>query len=271
VIAISAPEANCRNSPPSSTAAAERKPVRVDSLFREELPYHVRPSVRAPKGESQLRSGLLLVAGSGRALLIDWASHCFSQIALFGSKMAMVNVLRAYEAPMSPTAGRTLSRGHPRECWMGSAWPNTPRPLIMCCMRGLQRRFSRPRHASPCGGHAWRVAGDWSPHALLLWISSAHRFFETLPQQGLAGALTAITAAVVRRDPNLSDLFRAAYGVPGDLAGAVVRLSFDMPVLLEQSCFQRWVGRGRGNRVFRVNMGRLTVLAARSPRACWFG
>ena len=87
----------------------------------------------------------------------------------------------------------------------------TPGPLIMvAAVRRLHGRVPRPRRPDPdAGRHARRPPGDLGHlHALLPWIFLGAPYIEGLRgNKALAGALSAITAAVVGVILNLAVWF----------------------------------------------------------------
>ena len=161
----------------------------------------------------------------------------FSQIALFFSKMAMVTFGGAY-AVLAYVAQQAVEHYHwvqPREMLDGLGMAETtPGPLIMVLQFvGFMAAFRDPGTLSPMvaatlGG----LLATWVTFTpCFLWIFLGAPFIETLRgNKGLAGALTAITAAVVGVILNLSiwfalhTLFRETTPVRS------LGLSFDMPV-----------------------------------------
>ena len=158
----------------------------------------------------------------------------FSQIALFFSKMAMVTFGGAY-AVLAYVAQQAVEHYHwlePREMLDGLGMAETtPGPLIMVLQFvGFMAAYRDPGTLSPMlaatlGG----LLATWVTFTpCFLWIFLGAPYIETLRgNKGLAGALTAITAAVVGVILNLSiwfalhTLFRRDHA--GPLARAVVR------------------------------------------------
>jgi chromate transporter len=174
----------------------------VDSLLGEELPDHVRPSVGRALRVSAV--WLLLWVVPVAALLIGLGqANVFSQIALFFSKMAMVTFGGAY-AVLAYVAQQAVEHYHwlqPREMLDGLGMAETtPGPLIMVLQFvGFMAAYRDPRRvvadvAATLGG----LLATWVTFIpCFLWIFLGAPYIETLRgNKGLAGALTAITAAV---------------------------------------------------------------------------
>ena len=154
----------------------------------------------------------------------------FSQIALFFSKMAMVTFGGAY-AVLAYVAQQAVEHYHwlqPREMLDGLGMAETtPGPLIMVLQFvGFMAAYRDPGTLSPMlaatlGG----LLATWVTFVpCFLWIFLGAPYIETLRgNKGLAGALTAITAAVVGVILNLSIWFATAHAVPADHAGSLVR------------------------------------------------
>jgi chromate transporter len=243
------------------------KAAAVDSMLADELPDHVRPSV--PRALRVSAVWLLLwlvpvaavVAGLGQA-------NVFSQIALFFSKMAMVTFGGAY-AVLAYVAQQAVEHYHwvqPREMLDGLGMAETtPGPLIMVLQFvGFMAAFRDPGTLSPMlAGTLGGLLATWVTFTpCFLWIFLGAPFVETLRgNKGLAGALTAITAAVVGVILNLSiwfalhTLFRQTNPV------RFFPLSFDMPVLSSVDFPALVLAAAAATAIFRLNIGMLWVLA----------
>ena len=205
------------------------------------------------------------------ALLIGLGqANVFSQIALFFSKMAMVTFGGAY-AVLAYVAQQAVEHYHwlqPREMLDGLGMAETtPGPLIMVLQFvGFMAAFRDPGTLSPMlAGTLGGLLATWVTFTpCFLWIFLGAPFIETLRgNKGLAGALTAITAAVVGVILNLVDLVRAAHGVPGDNAGSFVR-----PVVRHARAVEhRFPGAGAGGR----GGDRDLPLQRRHAARCWAG
>jgi chromate transporter len=244
-----------------------KKAAAVDSLFGDELPDHVRPSVARALRVSAVWLLLWLVPVA--ALLIGLGeANVFSQIALFFSKMAMVTFGGAY-AVLAYVAQQAVEHYHwvqPREMLDGLGMAETtPGPLIMVLQFvGFMAAFRDPGMLSPLlAGTLGGLLATWVTFTpCFLWIFLGAPFVETLRgNKGLAGALTAITAAVVGVILNLSiwfalhTVFRATSPVRS------LGLSFDMPVMSSIDIPALVLAVAAALAIFRFNAGMLVVLA----------
>src|SRR6202051_2387857 len=238
----------------------------IDSMLGEELPEHVRPSVARALKVSAVWLLLWLVPVA--ALLIAFGqANVFSQIALFFSKMAMVTFGGAY-AVLAYVAQQAVEHYHwvqPREMLDGLGMAETtPGPLIMVLQFvGFMAAFRDPGPLSPMlAGPLGGLLATWVTFTpCFLWIFLGAPFIERLRgNKGLAGALTAITAAVVGVILNLSiwfarhTIFRET--TPIRSAG----LSFDMPVLSSIDIPALVLAVAAATAIFRFNVGMLVVL-----------
>jgi chromate transporter len=239
----------------------------VDSLLGEDLPEHVRPSVARALKVSSIWLLLWLVPVAALVIGLGQA-NVFSQIALFFSKMAMVTFGGAY-AVLAYVAQQAVEHYHwvqPREMLDGLGMAETtPGPLIMVLQFvGFMAAFRDPGTLSPMvaatlGG----LLATWVTFTpCFLWIFLGAPFIETLRgNKGLAGALTAITAAVVGVILNLSiwfalhTLFRETTPVRS------LGLSFDMPVFSSIDVAAFVLAAAAATAIFRFNIGMLWVLA----------
>ncbi len=238
----------------------------VDSMLGDELPDHVRPSV--PRALRVSAIWLLLWLVPVAALLITFGeANVFSQIALFFSKMAMVTFGGAY-AVLAYVAQQAVEHYHwvqPREMLDGLGMAETtPGPLIMVLQFvGFMAAFRDPGTLPPMlaatlGG----LLATWVTFTpCFLWIFLGAPFVETLRgNKGLAGALTAITAAIVGVILNLSIWF-ALHTVFRETAPVrSFGLSFDMPVISSVDVAALVLAIAAATAIFRFNMGMLTVL-----------
>jgi chromate transporter len=237
-----------------------------ESALGENVPEHARPN-----GARALRVGLLWLAlwlAPVAALLIALGpSNTFSQIALFFSKMAMVTFGGAY-AVLAYVAQQAVEHYHwlePREMLDGLGMAETtPGPLIMVLQFvGFLAAYRDPGTLPPMlaatlGG----LLATWVTFTpCFLWIFVGAPYIETLRgNKGLAGALSAITAAVVGVILNLSiwfalhTLFRETTPVRS------FGLSFDMPILSSIDVPALALATAAATAIFRFNWGMLTVL-----------
>ena len=239
----------------------------VDSLLGDELPDHVRPSV--PRALKVAAIWLLLWLVPVAALLIGLGqANVFSQIALFFSKMALVTFGGAY-AVLAYVAQQAVVHYHwvqPREMLDGLGMAETtPGPLIMVLQFvGFMAAFRDPGTLSPMlAGTLGGLLATWVTFTpCFLWIFLGAPFIETLRgNKGLAGALTAITAAVVGVILNLSIWFALHTVFQETSPVHSFGLSFDMPVLSSVDLPALVLAIAAATAIFRFNLGMLTVLA----------
>jgi chromate transporter len=238
----------------------------VDSMLGDELPDHIRPSVARALRVSVVWLLLWLVPVA--ALLIGLGeANVFSQIALFFSKMAMVTFGGAY-AVLAYVAQQAVEHYHwvqPREMLDGLGMAETtPGPLIMVLQFvGFMAAYRDPGSLSPMlAGTLGGLLATWVTFTpCFLWIFLGAPFVETLRgNKGLAGALTAITAAVVGVILNLSIWFALHTVFRETAAVRSFGLSFDMPVLSSVDIAALVLAVAAATAIFRFNAGMLTVL-----------
>ena len=243
------------------------KKAAVDSMLGDELPDHVRPSV--PRALKVSAIWLLLWLVPVAALLIAFGqANVFSQIALFFSKMALVTFGGAY-AVLAYVAQQAVEHYHwlqPREMLDGLGMAETtPGPLIMVLQFvGFMAAFRDPGTLSPMlaatlGG----LLATWVTFTpCFLWIFLGAPFVETLRgNKGLAGALTAITAAVVGVILNLSVWFALHTLFRETTPVRAFPLAFDMPVISSVDIAALVLSIAAATAIFRFNVGMLWVLA----------
>jgi chromate transporter len=200
-------------------------------------------------------------------LIVSGPNDVFSQI--FFSKMAMVTFGGAY-AVLAYVAQQAAEYYHwvsPREMLDGLGMAETtPGPLIMVVQFvGFMAAFREasglpPMLAATLGG----LLATWVTFTpCFLWIFVGGPYIEALRgNKALAGALSAITAAVVGVILNLSiwfalhTLFRQTFPVLG------FGLSFDAPVPSSVDLPALVLSIAAATAVFRFNVGMLVVLAA---------
>jgi chromate transporter len=243
-----------------------KKAAAVDSLLDDELPDHVRPSVSRALRVSAIWLLLWLVPVA--ALLIGLGqANTFSQIALFFSKMALVTFGGAY-AVLAYVAQQAVEHYHwlqPREMLDGLGMAETtPGPLIMVLQFvGFMAAFRDPGQLSPMlAGTLGGLLATWVTFTpCFLWIFLGAPFIETLRgNKGLAGALGAITAAVVGVILNLSIWFALHTVFRETTPVRSFGLSFDMPVLSSIDFPALVLAVAAATAVFRFNVGMLWVL-----------
>jgi chromate transporter len=239
----------------------------VDSMFGAELPEHVRPTVPRALRVSAVWLLLWLVP-VGALLALFGQANVFTQIALFFSKMAMVTFGGAY-AVLAYVAQQAVEHYHwvqPREMLDGLGMAETtPGPLIMVLQFvGFMAAFRDPGTLSPMlAGTLGGLVATWVTFTpCFLWIFLGAPFVETLRgNRGLAGALTAITAAVVGVILNLSIWFALHTLFRETTAVRTFPLSFDVPVLSSVDFPALVLSVAAATAIFRLNIGMLWVLA----------
>src|SRR5438445_4823792 len=238
----------------------------IDSMLGDELPDHVRPSI--PRALRVSAIWLLLWLVPVAALLIAFGqANVFSQIALFFSKMAMVTFGGAY-AVLAYVAQQAVEHYHwvqPREMLGGLGMAETtPGPLIMVLQFvGFMAAYRDPGALSPMW--AATLAGllaTWVTFTpCFLWIFLGAPYIEALRgNKGLAGALSAITAAVVGVILNLSIWFALHTLFRETVPMHAFPFAFDMPVLTSVDVAALVLSIAAATAIFRFKLGMLTVL-----------
>jgi chromate transporter len=239
----------------------------IDSMLGEELPDHVRPSVQRALKVSAVWLVLWLLPVCALLLAFGQA-NVFSQIAVFFSKMAMVTFGGAY-AVLAYVAQQAVEHYHwvsPREMLDGLGMAETtPGPLIMVLQFvGFMAAFRDPGTLSPMlAGTLGGLLATWVTFTpCFLWIFLGAPFIETMRgNKGLAGALSAITAAVVGVILNLSIWFALHTVFRETVPVRSFGLSFDMPVWSSLDVAALVLALAAATAIFRFNVGMLTVLA----------
>ena len=135
----------------------------------------------------------------------------------------------------------------------------TPGPLIMVLQFvGFMAAFRDPGTLSPMlAGTLGGLLATWVTFTpCFLWIFLGAPFIETMRgNKGLAGALSAITAAVVGVILNLSIWFALHTVFRQTVPVRSFGLSFDMPVWSSIDCCRAGPGRRRGYRHLPLQVG----------------
>ncbi len=239
----------------------------VDSMMNDEMPEYARPTVGRALRVSAVWLFLWL-APVVALLAIYGQANVFSQIALFFSKMAMVTFGGAY-AVLAYVAQQAVEHYHwvqPREMLDGLGMAETtPGPLVMVLQFvGFMAAFRDPGSLSPLvAGTLGGLLATWVTFTpCFLWIFLGAPFVEVMKgNKALAGALSAITAAVVGVILNLSIWF-AIHTIFRDIAQ--VRgfgLSFDLPVMASVDLAALLLSLAAAAAIFLLKFGMLTVLA----------
>jgi chromate transporter len=238
----------------------------IDSMLGEDVPEHIRPNMPRALRVGALWLALWLVPVA--ALLIAFGeANVFSQIALFFSKMALVTFGGAY-AVLAYVAQQAVQHYH----WvsapemldgLGMA-ETTPGPLIMVLQFvGFMAAYRDPGTLSPMlAGTLGGLLATWVTFTpCFLWIFLGAPFIETLHgNKGLAGALSAITAAVVGVILNLSIWFALHTVFRETAAVRSFGLAFDRPVLSSVDISALILSIAAATAIFRFKLGMLTVL-----------
>jgi chromate transporter len=142
----------------------------------------------------------------------------------------------------------------------------TPGPLIMVLQFvGFMAAFRDPGSLSPMlAGTLGGLLATWVTFTpCFLWIFLGAPFIETMRgNKGLAGALSAITAAVVGVILNLSIWFALHTVFRETLPVRAFGLSFDTPVWSSIDFAALVLAIAAAVAIFRFNVGMLTVLGA---------
>jgi chromate transporter len=240
----------------------------VESILGDELPAHARPSVASSLRVASVWLLLWLVPVVTLVLMLG-DTNVFTQIAIFFSKMAMVTFGGAY-AVLAYVAQQAVEHYHwvqPREMLDGLGMAETtPGPLIMVLQFvGFMAAFRDPGSISPMvAGTLGGLLATWVTFTpCFLWIFLGAPFIEVMRgNKALAGALSAITAAVVGVILNLAiwfaihTLFRAT--VPVHTLG----LSFEAPRLSSVDPWALALSVAAATAIFRFNLGILQTLGA---------
>ena len=242
------------------------KPAAIDGMLGETVPDHVKPNTSRALTVGAVWLSLWLIPVA--ALLIAFGeANVFSQIALFFSKMALVTFGGAY-AVLAYVAQQAVEHYHwvsPPEMLDGLGMAETtPGPLIMVLQFvGFMAAYRDPGTLSPMlaatlGG----LLATWVTFTpCFLWIFLGAPFIETLRgNKGLAGALTAITAAVVGVILNLSIWFALHTLFRQTTPFRSFGLSFDLPVASSVDLPALVLAIAAAIAIFRFNLGMLTVL-----------
>ena len=239
----------------------------VDNLLSDELPEHARPSVARALKVSTIWL-LLWLAPVGALLVTLGQANVFSQIAIFFSKMAMVTFGGAY-AVLAYVAQQAVDHYHwvgPREMLDGLGMAETtPGPLIMVLQFvGFMAAFRDAGSLPPMlAGTLGGLLATWVTFTpCFLWIFLGAPFIETMRgNRALAGALSAITAAVVGVILNLSIWFAIHTVFRETTPIRSYGLSFEAPVLSSVDPYALLLAVAAALAIFRLNVGMLIVLA----------
>ncbi len=242
----------------------------AQSLLGEETPPHARPNLRWTLAIGSLFLALWLVP-----VALLWFGRgpedAFAQIAVFFSKMAVVTfggayAVLAYVAQQAVdnygwvTAGEMLDG-------LGMA-ESTPGPLIMVTQFvGFLGAWRDPGGLNPLlAGTLGGLLTTWVTFTpCFLWIFVGAPFVEALrANRALAGALSAITAAVVGVILNLAVWFGLQVLFAELRPVSVLGATFDLPVLASASLPAVALAACCAVAIFRFKFGMVQVLLASS-------
>ncbi|WLA53408.1 chromate efflux transporter [Bradyrhizobium diazoefficiens] len=239
----------------------------IDSMLGDAVPDHIKPDTSRAIRVGALWLALWLVPVIALLAALGQA-NVFSQIALFFSKMALVTFGGAY-AVLAYVAQQAVEHYHwlkPHEMLDGLGMAETtPGPLIMVLQFvGFMAAYRDPSGLSPMlaatlGG----LLATWVTFTpCFLWIFVGAPYIERLRgNTGLAGALSAITAAVVGVILNLSIWFALHTLFRETVPVHAFPLNFDMPVLTSVDIPALVLSVAAATAIFRFKLGMLTVLA----------
>lgn len=240
----------------------------VDALLGDEVPGHARPNLGRSLRVAVVWLLLWLIPVAALLLLLG-EHNVFTQIAVFFSKMAMVTFGGAY-AVLAYVAQQAVENYHwlrPGEMLDGLGMAETtPGPLIMVLQFvGFMAAFRDPGTLSPMmAGTLGGLLATWVTFTpCFLWIFLGAPFIEMMRgNKALAGALSAITAAVVGVILNLAiwfaihTVFRETFPVRG------FGFWFEAPVLRSVDPWALALSLAAAAAIFRFNAGMLQTLAA---------
>ncbi len=209
----------------------------ADTLLGEDLPAHARPTWRETLHTAMIWLALWLLPIA--ALLIALGhDDVFTRIATFFSTMAMVTFGGAYAvlAYVAQQAVENYGWLNPREMLDGLGMAETtPGPLIMVLQFvGFLGVYRDPGSLSPLlAGTLGGLLATWVTFVpCFLWIFLGAPFIERLRgNAAVAGALSAITAAVVGVVLNLAVWFALHTLFRQTAVLALGPIRFDAPVL----------------------------------------
>jgi chromate transporter len=238
------------------------------SLLGEELPDHVRPTIRRALRVSAVWLGLWLVPVVAIIAVLG-TGQTFSQIEIFFSKMAVVTFGGAYAvlAYMAQQAVETYGWLKPGEMLDGLGMAETtPGPLIMVVQFvGFLAAYRDPGSLPPMlAGTLGGLLATWTTFVpCFLWIGLGAPFIEKLrDHKPLNGALAGITAAVVGVILNLAiwfalhTIFRETFPVRG------FGISFDAPALASVNPWALVLSVAAIVAIFRFKAGTIQTLSA---------
>jgi chromate transporter len=240
----------------------------VDALLGDELPVHARPTMAKSLRVAAVWLALWLVPVFVLIATLG-EGNVFSQIAIFFSKMAMVTFGGAYAvlAYVAQQAVENYGWLAPGEMLDGLGMAETtPGPLIMVLQFvGFMGAFRDPGGLSPLmAGTLGGLLATWVTFTpCFLWIFLGAPFIETLRgNKPLAGALSAITAAVVGVVLNLAIWFAIHTIFAEARPVAWGPFAFDAPVLSSVNVWALLLSVAAVVAMFRFKVGMIPTIAA---------
>jgi len=241
-----------------------------DDLLGDDLPDHARPNTGRSLRVAAAWLVLWLVPVAALLMTLG-ESSVFSQIAVFFSKMAMVTFGGAYAvlAYVAQQAVETYGWLRPGEMLDGLGMAETtPGPLIMVLQFvGFMAAFREAGPLNPLlAGTLGGLLATWVTFApCFLWIFLGAPYIETLRgNKALAGALSAITAAVVGVILNLALWFGIHTIFREVRPFAWGPVAFDVPVWESVDPWALALSAAAIVAMFRFHAGMLPTLAATS-------
>lgn len=242
----------------------------ADTLLGEALPAHARPTWRGTVRTAVFWLALWLVPVA--ALLVALGpDDVFSRIATFFSTMATVTFGGAYAvlAYVAQQAVENYGWLQPKEMLDGLGMAETtPGPLIMVLQFvGFLGAYRDPGTLSPLmAGTLGGLLATWVTFVpCFLWIFLGAPFIERLRgNAAVAGALSAITAAVVGVVLNLAVWFALHTLFRATTAVSLGPIRFDAPVLASIDPWATLLAAGAVAAVFWWRAGIITTLVASS-------
>jgi len=242
----------------------------ADTLLGAELPAHANPNWRESLRVASVWLVLWLVPVAALLALLG-PHNVFSQIATFFSTMAMVTFGGAYAvlAYVAQEAVQSYQWLTPREMLDGLGMAETtPGPLIMVLQFvGFLGAYRDPGMLPPLlAGTLGGLLATWVTFApCFLWIFLGAPFIERLRgNAALAGALSAITAAVVGVVLNLAIWFALHTLFRAVTHWSLGPLRFDVPVAASIDPWALILSVGAIVAMLRFNTGVIVTLAATS-------
>jgi chromate transporter len=242
----------------------------AETLLGEDLPAHANPTLGQTVRQAAIWLVLWLAPVAALFAVLGDAS-VFTQIATFFSTMAVVTFGGAY-AVLAYVAQQAVEHYHwlaPGEMLDGLGMAETtPGPLIMVLQFvGFMGAYRHPGLLSPLlAGTLGGLLATWVTFIpCFLWIFLGAPFIERMRgNKALAGALSAITAAVVGVVLNLAIWFAIHTIFRTVRPFAAGPLRFDMPVFASVDPWALVISVAAIIAMFRLKLGILVTLGAAS-------